>query len=172
MKKVLFLVFAAAFLVLAGCKPKPKEISQLERKKGANFASEAQFAMTMRDYPRAEGLLAQAAQQCPDDSGYWIALGQSRILQNNKAGAKEAYTHALDAVVDAAKQEPKEPEHYVQQIGILALLGQPEKARVTADEMAKKFPDDLKVRQFISRKEIDQMLADPTMKRFSVGDGK
>ncbi len=41
-------------LGLAGCGP--REVTPLQRKQGASLASEAVFAVSIRDYPRAEGL--------------------------------------------------------------------------------------------------------------------
>ena len=78
MTRVILIFASAALLLAAGCKPKTKAITSLERKEAANLVSEARFAITLRDDARAEGLLAQAAQLCPDTGDYWLNLGMTR----------------------------------------------------------------------------------------------
>ena len=72
------LVAAAGLLVMAaGCRR--AEITSLQRKEGAQAASEAQFALTMHDYVRAEAELAKAVAICPDTGDYWLTLGSARV---------------------------------------------------------------------------------------------
>src|SRR5688572_27242500 len=53
------------FLVLAiGCTPR-KPVTERDRKEAAHLVSEAQFAMTMREWTRAEELLAKAVRVAP-----------------------------------------------------------------------------------------------------------
>ena len=62
MKRSLFFLAVALVLGATACKPKVKtsEITSLQRKEAATLVSEAEFAMQIRDLPRAEGLFAKA----------------------------------------------------------------------------------------------------------------
>src|ERR1019366_3220942 len=79
----------AAALVLSACRH--KEITKLEREEAANVASEADFAVTVREWSRAEGLYAKAATLCPDSGDYWVSLGIVRMRLNDHSGARSAY---------------------------------------------------------------------------------
>ena len=52
-------------------------ITPLERDKAANDMSEANFALTLKDWGRAEGLYAKATELCPDEGDAWVSLGSS-----------------------------------------------------------------------------------------------
>src|SRR5205809_519111 len=90
---------AAAGLLLAACgkSRSEKQITELQRKEAAHLASEAQFAHTLRDYAREEGVLAKVVELCPDTGGYWINLGVARMRMGNRVRAREAYQSALQA---------------------------------------------------------------------------
>src|SRR5271167_4308911 len=94
----LALVLAVA-LALCGCHR--KKITTLERDEAANMMSEADFAVTMKDWGRAEGLYAKAVGLCPDDGNAWVNLGIARMRLDNRAGARTAYKAALSAYGDA-----------------------------------------------------------------------
>ena len=167
--KFISLVLVAAALVLgAGCGRKAKDITELERKQAANLASEAQFAITLRDYARAEPLFAQAAELCPDDGQYWVNLGVARVRLGNKSGAKSAYEKALAAYRDAAKEEPEASDPVLQEIYVLTLLGRPEDARKRLDRLVNDRPNDRAVRAFSQDKQLDRILADPTFKEITL----
>ena len=90
--------FALAVLVVlgaAGCRPPPKEITSLQRKEAATLVSEAEFALQLKDLARAEGLLAKAADLCPDTGKYWVDLGSVRVRLGKKDAARTAYLAAL-----------------------------------------------------------------------------
>src|SRR4051812_27367951 len=82
-------------LLGAGCKPKVKEISSLQRREAESLASEAKFALSVRDVARAETSLARATALCPDVGDYWLELGRCRVKLGNRGAAKEAYKSAL-----------------------------------------------------------------------------
>lgn len=163
---VLFaLVFAS--IAVVGCKPKPKPITELQRKEADHLVAEASFAMNLRDWARAEGLLAKATQLTPDAGVYWLSLGSMRVRLGNKAGAKQAYESALkvfqaEAASDAGK---KDPDAWLKQMQVLALLGRTEEARAMLEQTAKRFPDNRNVRAFVDGKQFDRMLADPVFKQ-------
>lgn len=93
---------AGTLLLAAGCGLGKNKITDLQRKEAAHLASEAEFAMTLRDYARAEGTLAKVVELCPDTGPYWMNLGTARIRLGNRGGAKEAYQSALRAFAAAA----------------------------------------------------------------------
>lgn len=167
--KFISLVLVAAGLVLgAGCGRKAKDITELERKQAANLASEAQFAITLRDYARAEPLFAQAAELCPDNGQYWVNLGVARVRQGNKSGAKSAYEKALSAYRAAAKAEPAVSDPVLQEIYVLTLLGRPDDAKKTLERLLKDRPNDRAVRMFAQDKQLERILTDPTFKEITL----
>lgn len=166
----LFSLFAvvAALLLAVGCKPKPKEIPARQRTEAAYAASEAQFAMNLRDYARAEPLFEKAAKLSPDTGDYWLSLGVTRRRQNNKSGAKAAYEKALEAFRDAAKLEPKNADAVLQQVYVLALLGRVDDARKTLDKALKAEPSNRTLRAFADGHQLDNILADRSYKELAL----
>jgi tetratricopeptide (TPR) repeat protein len=160
-------VLAIAFVV-AGCGAKKKEISTLNRNQAATFVSEAQFAISVRDHARAEGLLTKATELCPDTGEYWMALGQTRIRLNQREGAKTAYKRALEAFQDNAKTKKSEPQPVFQQVMVLALLGRVDEARALQEKLLTLFPDNRAARNYIEGKVLDRMLADPKFKELAL----
>ncbi len=156
---------ALALFGFASCKPKP--ITDLQRKEAEHLAAEASFSINLRDWAQAEGLLAKSTQLAPDTGAYWISLGSMRVRLGNKAGAKEAYQGALKAYAGAAtKEENKtDPEPWLKQMQVLALLGRIDEARAMLDKTAKRFPENRNVRVFVEEKTFDKMLADPVFKQ-------
>jgi tetratricopeptide (TPR) repeat protein len=160
----LLLAALTVVLVAGGCGAKRKEVTELQRKQAATHVSEAQFAISIRDYARAEKLLTQAVELTPDAGPYWVSLGSVFVKQGNRSRARDAYKSALEAFADEAKATPTNPEPWFRQIYALALLGRVDDARAKMKEAAKKFPDNRAVRHYIDSKEIERMLADPKFK--------
>lgn len=167
MKRVFILLFAFSFF-LGGCGRRTKEITSLQRKEAAALASEADFAMTLRDFPRTESLLDKIVTLCPDNGEYWANLGAVRMRLGHREKAKSAYQSALAAYQEAAKLEPKNTEVILQQVYILALLGRVDEARKVVEQTQKKFPADPFIREFVQEKQLDQMLAERSFKEVSL----
>jgi tetratricopeptide (TPR) repeat protein len=148
---------------VAGCS-RHKEITSLERKEAANFVSEAEFALNLRDYARAEGLLSQAVAVCPDTPDYWLNLGSVRRRLGNRDGAKAAYEQMLDLVRDIYRHDSKDPGLLLQQIYVLALLGRMDEARAVLERAQKDHPDDGNVRAFVEGHQLERLPTDPTFK--------
>jgi Flp pilus assembly protein TadD len=163
-KSLLFVLTLAALSVTGGCKPKGAEITSLQRKEAATLVSEAQFAVQLKDYARAEGLLEKAAGLAPDTGKYWIDLGSMRVKLGKKDAARNAYKTGLGAYESAAAVDPKDPKPVLQQIYVLALLGRVEDARALLAKAEKKFPDARAVKNFVEGKQLDKMLTDPLFK--------
>ncbi len=162
-KGVRRLLAGLLLLIGAGCHPKPKEISPLERKTAANFESEAQFAVTVRDYVRAADLYEKAAALCPDSAEYWLNLGSSRRQLEQRPAAVKAYERALQVYRDAYARDGKDPQPQLQQVYVLALLGRVDEARDTLTKVRAKHGDNVAVRSF-TEQWFTQMLADPAFK--------
>lgn len=152
----------------AGCGGKKKEITSLQRKQAAALVSEAEFAVTIRDHARAEGLFAQAVELTPDAGELWLRLGWSRMKQGNRDGAKKAYQAALAALQSAAKEKKDDPEPQLQQASVLALLGRSDEARELVEKLGQRFPENRAVRAFVEQKTLDRMLADPQFKELAL----
>lgn len=167
MTRVLLLFFVCIFFLI-GCGRRPKEITSLQRKEAETLASEADFAMTLRDLPRTEALLTKVVALCPDEGEYWTNLGAVRMRLGDREKAKSAYQSALTAYKDASKAEPKNPELILQQVYVLALLGRVDEARKLVEQTQKKMPEDRVIREFVEQKQLDLMLAERTFKEVSL----
>jgi Flp pilus assembly protein TadD len=164
MKRVSLLLIIVALLATAGCKPKPADIPPLTRKQAAILVDEAQFAMGLRDYARAEPLFAEATKLCPDDGGYWLGLGVTRRRLGNTAGAKTAYEKARSAFHDAYELDAKRTDVLLQEIYVLALIGKAKDAEALLEKARKKDPNDAQLRVFAENKQLEKMMTDPVFK--------
>lgn len=144
------------------------QVTTLQRKEAAHLASEAQFAVTLRDYARAEPLLAKAVAICPDTPEYWLTLGTVRRRMDNRSGAKSAYERALDTSRDAYDRDPKNSEPLLQQVYVLALLGRMDDARDALAKAQKKHPDDRTVRAFVESRQLEHLADDPSFKELAL----
>lgn len=145
-----------------------KEITSLQRKEAENLVTEADFAVSIRDLARAEGLLTKAVALARDTGDFWVNLGSVRMRLGNREGAKSAYESALGAYKQAAKAENAGGSPMLQEVYVLALLGKVDAARKLLDEAQKKFPADPGVRVFVQEKHLDQLLSDPKFKQISL----
>jgi Flp pilus assembly protein TadD len=164
MRRVLFGILAILFL--GGCKP--KEITPLARKQGATLASDANFAMSVRDYARAENSLDQATKACPDEPEYWMGLGIARRRLENRKGAKAAFQEALKASEAQYKRDPKNPQPVLQQVYLLALLGRVDEARTRLEKAKAKHPDSRDLRIFVENDQLNRLMADPAFKELAL----
>jgi Flp pilus assembly protein TadD len=158
------LVVAAA-LALAGCSR--REISAVDREQAANYASEAEFAATVKEWSRAEGLYAQAAKLCPDNGDLWLALGVSRMHLGDRSGARGAYTSAASAYKAAYKADPTDSRAVGQRVYALVLLGSQDDARSAARKALKDHPDDPLLRGLVDGGQLERVIADPGLKEIS-----
>ena len=139
--KRLFIVHACvAALFLTGCSREPKEVTPAAKAEAASLISEAQFAMQIREFSRAEELIDRALKLRDDMPEYWVSLGMARRRQDNKSGARKAYEHALELHTERYKKD-KTPEELVQQSFVLALLGKQDDALKLLEKGIKDHPD-------------------------------
>lgn len=165
--RVVMCLAAAVLGAMAGVgcgKAGRKEVTDLQRKEAAHLASEAQFALALRDFARAEGLLAKAVETAPDASALWVTLGSTRVRQGKRDAARAAYQGALKAYEWEAEKNPADPEPWLKQVYVLALLGRVNDGRALLERAVKKFPGHRNVQHFIEGKQLDRILADPAFK--------
>jgi Flp pilus assembly protein TadD len=155
----------AAVLALAGCRA--KEITQLERDEAANDVSDADFAVTIKDWGRAEAMYTKAAKLCPDEADVWMNVGIVRMRLHNPGDARTAYKAALSAYRDKLKAAPAESVNILRIAYVLIVLGRPDEARSLIADSVQKYPDDRRLREFSDSKAIDKMLADSGVKAIS-----
>jgi tetratricopeptide (TPR) repeat protein len=163
MPRSLPLLLVGLLLVGSGCGANRKPITERDRKEAATLISEAQFAMSVREWQRAEGLLAKAVQLVPDGDVY-ITLGSARVRLNDRNGAKDAYRNALKLYEDEAARNTTRSDPWLKQIYVLALLGRPDDSRATAVKALKKFPNDARVKSFSDPKQFERMTSAPSFK--------
>jgi tetratricopeptide (TPR) repeat protein len=158
------LVLAAA-LPFAGCAR--KEISAIDREQAANMASEAEFAATVKEWDRAEGLYAQAAKLCPDSGDTWLALGIARMHLGDRSGAKAAYKAAAAAYESAFRSDPGNSQALGQRAYTLVVLGRQDEARSAAQKALRDHPDDRFLRNLVDGGQLERVIADPALKAIS-----
>ncbi len=161
MKSISVSLLALLALLAAGCGKRAREITELERKQAASLVSEAEFAMTLRDFARAEPLFEQATQLCPDTGEYWVNLGMARKRQGNTAGAKKAYESAVDAFRESYDEDAKDVGAMLQEVQVLVLLGEIDEAKDALAAARKRAPENRDLRFFEERNEIDRLAKDP-----------
>lgn len=140
MKRLLIVLSCAVVLCSAGCSKKPKEVPAAVKSEAASLASEAQFAMQIREYARAEELFQRALKLRDDVPEYWVSLGMARRKQDNLDGARKAYKEALGLHTDLYKAD-HQPEQLAQQAFVLALLGKTDEAIKLLDKGLRDHPD-------------------------------
>ncbi len=164
MKSLPISIAVAVLLLLEADCGKKREITSLQRKEAASLLSEAQFALTLRDLARADGLLAKATALCPDAGDSWVSLGSVRMKLGQRDAARTAYKQALTAYEDAAAKNKTDAEPVLQQVTVLALLGRVKEARELADKLPARFPANRSVRMFAEGRKLERLLADPKFK--------
>jgi len=165
-RRWIFLLAGLAAVLTAGCGR--KEVTSLQRKQAASLVSEADFALNLRDNPRAEALLTQAVAACPDTPEYWLKLGSVRRRLDNRAGAKAAYEELLDLAKANYQRDAKNPQPLLQQVYALALLGRMDDARAVLEKAKKNHPDDRNIRAFVEDRQLDRLPDDPGFKEMAL----
>ena len=163
------IIFCSALVlaVAAGCAAKRKVPTEREQKEAALYASEGQFALNMKQWPRAEENYLKAARASPEGN-YYLSLGLARLRQNKRSEAKAAYEEAVRAFADDAVRAPDFSEAWLRQAFVLAALGRMDESRAVIAQAAKKFPNDAKVRALTDPKAFEQMIAAPNFKEVAL----
>jgi tetratricopeptide (TPR) repeat protein len=158
-------VLLAAVLALSGCHR--KAITKLERDEAANLVSEAEFAVTLKEWPRAEDLYSKAVKLSPDAGDTWVNLGIVRMRQDDHSGARTAFKSAISAFKDEFAGDPTHTQAVIHCAYVLVILGRTDEARSFVDKARASYPDDRLLRSFVESKSVDRMMSDPGLKSLS-----
>ncbi|MEO6245719.1 MAG: tetratricopeptide repeat protein [Opitutaceae bacterium] len=160
----------SGLLILAlagGCGSSNREPTEKERKEAALYASEGQFALSVKEWPRAEELFLKASQASPAGD-YFLSLGVARLRLGKRSEAKAAYEHAVRAFAREAAREPALVEPWLRQAYALAVLGRMDESRALLGKATKKFPNDGRLRTLNEAKGFEQMVAAPNFKEMAL----
>lgn len=166
--RIIVVTAMALGLLAVGCSRKPKEIPSAVLNEAAQNASEAEFALQVREYARAESLLAHAVELNPGEAAYWVQLGGARKKLGNTSGARKAYERARDLFDQAYRKNKDNPALAFAELHTLVLLGKPDDARKLLNELQKARPDDIQVKAFVEQRMLDQLLASPAVKELAL----
>jgi tetratricopeptide (TPR) repeat protein len=172
MKKRILLVLACACacagaLLLTGCSPEPKEYPKAVTAEAASLIGEAQFAMQIREFARAEELIQRALKLRDDMPEYWVSLGMARVRQDNASGARKAYEQGIKLHVARYKKD-KQPSDLMQQAFVTALLGKTDEALKLLEKGLKAHPDDEIVKKMASPRGLPRTFQTPEFKELTV----
>jgi Flp pilus assembly protein TadD len=176
MKPALIYTVAAACLLLAACKEKPankaaagqpKDVPKLMAAEADNCASDATFAMQVREFARAEKSLARAVELRPDIPDWWVSLGSARKRQGKVGDARSAYKKAL-ALYEKRYEATANAADLQQQLIMLVLLGREDDARKLLERACQKQPDQPFLKRLSDGKFVDQLLRDPNIAQLKV----
>ena len=169
MKGLAVLLSGFVLLLSAGCKPsvKSRDITPLARKQAASLGSEADFAATLKDLRRAEGLYQKAAGLCPDEPSYWENLGIARRKLGETKGARTAYGEAL-AVYRENYRRDRNPADVLHQMWLLSLLGRNDEAARLLQKGRVDHPADPRIRQAADPKWLEEMRRNPGFKAIAL----
>ena len=121
----------------------------------------------MREWSRAEGLYAKAAQLVPNGD-LWVSLGATRMRLQDRGGAKAAYESALKAYERDAARHNTQIEPWLRQAYVLALLGRTNDSRALLVKAGKFFPNDTRLRTFSEPKEYERMISSPKFREMAL----
>jgi Flp pilus assembly protein TadD len=155
----------AAALAFLGCSR--REITAHDRDEAANMVSEADFAGTVREWSRAEGLYAKAADLCPDSGDTWDSLAVARMHLGDHSGARAAYKSAVSAYKAAFDADPTNSQPVVRMVYVLVVIGRQDEARSALDKAYRGHPDDRTLRAFVEDGDLDKLIADPGLKELA-----
>lgn len=163
------LLLALGVAGLAGCAESPAEQSRRARE-AELLATEAAFAINLRDWRRAEQTLVRATELDPRRADLWLSLGSTRVRAGRKTEAREAYLKALryfEQAGDAAAAK-SDPGPSLEQIRTLVLLGRIPEARSLGAELPRRFPAHPRVRAFSDSGGVDQLVQDPAFREIAL----
>lgn len=165
--KTLSVVVSAALLLSAGCSKKQAEVSSAAQKEAAMLMSEAQFAMQVREYARAQELVERAVKLNPTLPEYWVSLGITRRRQDDRDGARKAYKQALELHEERYKAI-KTPQEVVQQAYVLGLLGRTDDAMKLLEKGVKEFPESTELKRVADPRGLLRTFQSPEFKERAI----
>ncbi|HEY9250492.1 MAG TPA: tetratricopeptide repeat protein [Rariglobus sp.] len=167
MKRLSLILACAVLWVATGCSPKKKEVPEAVKAEAGMYYSEAEFAMQIREFARAEELIQRAIKLNDDVPEYWVRLGMVRRKQENKDGARKAYKQALE-LHSAHYKKTKEPKELAQQAFVLALLGRTDEALKLLEKGLKDHPDSPEMKKLADPRGFPRTFQNPQFKELTV----
>jgi tetratricopeptide (TPR) repeat protein len=170
MKRVLFSLTCVSALLISGCSKQAKEekeVPTVVKAEAAALVSEAQFAMEIREYARAEELIQRALKLREDMPEYWVTLGMAHRKQEEKDDARKAYKKALGLHVDRYKKK-KDPAEIAHQAFVLGLLGQTEEALKLLSQGVKDHPNSSFLKDKADSRGLPRTFRTPEFKALSL----
>lgn len=156
------IAMALATALLLGCHK--KEVSEHDKMEAANAFSDAQFALSIKDLPRAEAGFQKAAEIVPDNADYQFNLGIAEVKLGKKSDAKGPYKAAL-AIYQAAYKKDNTNTAAAQQIlFILLLLHENDDAKAFLSDLVKAHPENTGLAKFQSSGGVDKLADQPMIK--------
>ena len=145
-----------------GCGPQ-RGVTEHDRKEAAHLVSEAQFAISVREWQRAEGLLAKAVKIDPqgDIRSTWVRRACGRAIA---PGPRKRIKSALKAYENDTARFATRSDPWLKRAYVLALLGRSNDARAVIEKAGKQFPNDPKVRALLDAKEFEKMVTSQNFK--------
>jgi tetratricopeptide (TPR) repeat protein len=165
MSRPLSIICCVALLLVTGCSK--KEVSPAAKSEAAMLVSEAQFAMQIREFKRAEELVQRAIDLREGQPEYWVTLGMARRRQDNKPGARQAYEKAL-GMHQARYKADKAPEELAQQAFVLALLGRTGDAVKLLEKGLKDHPDSAAYKKMADPRGLPRTFQSPDFKALAI----
>lgn len=165
------LAFGASVLVFSACSDRssgkaqpgqPKEVPQAVAAAAGNEASDAAFAMQIRDYDRAAKGFEKALDLRPDIAEWWESLGYVYKLQGKNSDARGAYKKAIK-LWDKTYSETKDPQFGLREAVLLFLVDKADEGRALVDRLGKNHPQDQGLQDFIKEKRFEIMIQDPEL---------
>ena len=155
-------LLAVALLLSFGCHK--KEASKQDQLAAAEAASDAQFAMTIREYPRAQAGYKKATDLMPENGDYWLGAGIAAFKAGDKSAAKSAYKSAANAYKAAYKKDKTALGAANQYVFVEFLLHEPADAKDFLIQVAKDHPENTGLNTFVNSNQLDKMADDPHVK--------
>src|SRR5690606_902015 len=122
----------------------------------------------LKDFARAEGLLAKAAELTPDSGELWLRLGMTRMRLGQRDAARKAYQQGFDALRAVAAEQKDNADVRLEQVTALVLLGRRDEAKKLVEKLGRDFAQHRAVRAYVDNHTLDRLLADPQLKELAL----
>ncbi len=143
----LALVLSSGLLVFTSCTHSARNQNGLDSQQ---LPAEITAALNAKDYAKAQTLAAEATHNNPDFTEAWVGYGMASVKLGETNRARQAYERALSLYQAHHRQHPAEANPVVQQIFLLELLGQSDKAETLLKFAQTNYPSDQQVSTFAS----------------------
>jgi Flp pilus assembly protein TadD len=141
----------------------PRPVAKAVAAAAEGHASDAAFAVQIRDYARAAASLTEALKLREDVPEWWASLGSVNRRLDKTSEARSAYRKAL-ALHEERYSKTRDPDEIMARIYLLIVLNREKDARDLLATGLKTHPEDEQLVRFEQNKGIDLLLSDPAVK--------